>query len=59
MLRWNPLLKALGERLRLQGKPKMLIVGAAMRKLLHLCVGVLKSGRSFDANHANVAGQTS
>lgn len=47
-LRWNPLLRAMGERLRAQGKSKMLIVGAAMRKLLHLAFGVLKSGKPFD-----------
>ena len=29
---------------------KMLIVGAAMRKLLPLAFGVLKSGKPFDAN---------
>jgi transposase len=49
-LRWNPLIKALGLRLSAQGKPKMLILGAAMRKLLHLAYGVLKSGKVFDEN---------
>jgi transposase len=49
-LRWNPLIKALGLRLAAQGKPKMLILGAAMRKLLHLAYGVLKSGKPFDVN---------
>jgi transposase len=49
-LRWNPLIQALGQRLLAQGKPKMLILGAAMRKLLHLAYGVLKSGKPFDAN---------
>jgi transposase len=47
-LRFNPLIKARGLRLSAQGKPKMLIIGAAMRKLLHLAYGVLKSKRSFD-----------
>jgi len=47
-LRFNPLIKALGLRLSAQGKSKMLIIGAAMRKLLHLAYGVLKSGRPFD-----------
>ena len=47
-LRFNPLIKALGLRLSAQGKPKMLIIGAAMRKLLHLAYGVLKSKRPFD-----------
>jgi hypothetical protein len=30
----------------------MLIVGAAMRKLLHLAFGVLKSGKPFDPSFA-------
>ena len=47
-LRFNPLIKAFGLRLSVQGKSKMLIIGAAMRKLLHLAYGVLKSQRPFD-----------
>lgn len=49
-LRFNPLIKSFGLRLLAQGKSKMLIIGAAMRKLLHLAYGVLKSKRPFDAN---------
>jgi hypothetical protein len=30
------------------GKPPMLIIGAMMRKLIHVAFGVLKSGKSFD-----------
>ena len=33
-------------------KPKMLIIGAAMRKLIHVAFGVLKSGRPYDASCA-------
>ena len=51
-LRHNPLIRALRERLLAAGKPRMLIVGAAMRKLLHLAVGVLRSGRPFDPDFA-------
>ena len=40
--------RALAERLRARGKRPMVIVGAAMRKLLHLIYGVLKSGKPFD-----------
>ncbi|RMG95811.1 MAG: IS110 family transposase, partial [Chloroflexi bacterium] len=29
----------------------MTIVGAAMRKLLHLAYGVLKTGKPFDPNY--------
>lgn len=50
-LRYNPVLKAMRERLLAAGKAKMAIVGAAMRKLVHLIYGVLKSGRPFDANY--------
>ncbi len=34
--------------LRARGKRPMVIVGAAMRKLLPLIYGVLKSGKPFD-----------
>jgi transposase len=47
-LRFNPLIRAMGLRLSSAGKSKMLIVGAAMRKLLHIAYGVLKSGKPFD-----------
>jgi transposase len=47
-LRFNPLIKSFGLRLSAQGKSKMLIIGAAMRKLLHIAYGVLKSQRPFD-----------
>ena len=49
-LRFNPLVRALGLRLQEKGKPKMLIIGAAMRKMIHLAYGVLKSNRPFDPN---------
>jgi transposase len=52
-LRFNPTLRALQTRLRAAGKPPMVIVGAAMRKLIHLAFGVLKSGRAYDATHAH------
>ncbi len=49
-LRCNAAVKAFGERLKERGKEKMVVLGAAMRKLLHICYGVLKSGRPFDAS---------
>lgn len=51
-LRFNPTLQALQTRLRAAGKPPMVIVGAAMRKLIHLAFGVLKSGRAYDPTYA-------
>jgi transposase len=47
-LRFNPLIKAFGLRLSAAGKSKMLILGAAMRKLLHIAYGVLKSKQPFN-----------
>ena len=54
-LRHNPQIKALGERLRQRGRCEMAIIGAAMRKLLHLIFGVIKTGKPFDENHACTA----
>lgn len=48
-LRFNPAIAALRARLLAAGKAKKLIVGAAMRKLLQIAFGVLKSGLPFDA----------
>ncbi len=45
----NPTIKAFIARLKASGKPSMLIIGAAMRKLVHIIYGVLKSGKAFDA----------
>jgi transposase len=42
---WGKKFKA---RLLANGKPKMLIIGAMMRKLIHVVFGVLKSGKKFD-----------
>jgi len=50
-LRYNPILMAMKQRLTDAGKSKMAIVGAAMRKLVHLIYGVLKSGVPFDADY--------
>src|SRR5690606_34101186 len=49
-MRHNEVVKRFAERLLGQGKKKMVVLGAAMRKLLHLCYGVLHSGRPFDAS---------
>ena len=51
-LRCNPLVQALGQRLRLRGKHTMVIIAAAMRKLIHIAFGVLKSGKPFNPNLA-------
>lgn len=47
-LRTNPIIAALGQRLAAKGKTGKLAVGAAMRKLLRLIFGVLKTQKPFD-----------
>ena len=47
-LRHNPVVRAFGERLRAHGLPPKAVVVAAIRKLLHLVYGGLKSGQPFD-----------
>ncbi|MEM9664568.1 MAG: IS110 family transposase, partial [Bacteroidota bacterium] len=49
-MRHNEAIHVFAERLRARGKAKMAVVGASMRKLLHICFGVLKSGQVFDAS---------
>ena len=51
-LRYNPAIMAMGKRLTESGKAKMAIVGAAIRKLVHIIYGVLKNGVPFDQNYA-------
>ena len=46
----NPHIKAMYERLIGRGKPKMAAIGAAMRKLAHLCFGVVKTGQPYHPN---------
>ena len=54
-IRWNPHVKAVYERLRARGKSKMSAIGAAMRKLVHLCFGVLKTRKPYQHDYAKIA----
>jgi transposase len=47
-LRHNPVVQALGQRLKQRGRSGKYVVVAAMRKLLRLIFGVIKSGKPFD-----------
>lgn len=47
--RHNPVIIALAKRLELKGLSPKAIVGASMRKLVHLIYGVIKSGQPFQA----------
>jgi transposase len=50
--RWNPIIAGLHQRMLGRGMSKMTIIVACMRKLLHLCYGVLKTRKPFDPNHS-------
>lgn len=54
-IKYNPLIKAMSVRLKERGLCPMQIIGAAMRKLVHLADGVLKSRRPFDPALAKAA----
>jgi len=54
-IKHNPPIRALGERMKERRKCPMEIIGAAMRKLVHIAYGVLKSGRPFDPEMAKTA----
>src|SRR5512135_339718 len=51
-IRYNPHVKALYERLLARGKAKKAALGAAMRKLVHLCFGVFKTRQPYQADDA-------
>jgi transposase len=50
--KYNPHVKMVYDRLVARGKAKMAALGAAMRKLVHLCFGVLKTRMRYQANYA-------
>lgn len=50
-MRHNPVLHSFAHRLLAAGKPKLVVIAAVMRKLLHLAFGVLKHGQPFDPNY--------
>lgn len=51
-LRFNPPIRTFCQRLKANGKNGKAIACAAMRKLIHIAFGVLKSGKPFDPNYA-------
>jgi len=53
-MRHNPIVRDLADRLEKRGKHRMVIIGAAMRKLLHLAFGVLKNRTPFDPNYLSI-----
>lgn len=51
-IRYHPHVKALYERLVARGKAKKAALGAAMRKLVHLCFGVITTRKPYQADYA-------
>jgi transposase len=51
--KYNPIVHTFCARFSQTGLKPMEVVGAAMRKLLHLVFGILKTGRPFDPNYLN------
>ena len=49
--RTNPHVKVVYERLLARGKSKMSSLGAAMRKLVHLCFGVIKTQQPYQHDY--------
>jgi transposase len=54
-LRRNPHIKAHYDKLVASGRCKSVALGAAMRKLVHLCFGVLRSRQPYRADYVNPA----
>ena len=50
-MKHNPIIKCFCEQLHQRGKPKMVVVCAAMRKLIHIIFGVLHSQKPFNATY--------
>jgi transposase len=53
--RVNPDIRAHYKRLLAQGKSKMSALGAAMRKLVHICFGVIKNQQPYKPRSAHAA----
>ena len=47
----NPLISPLIDRMEKEGRADKIIIGAIMRKLLHIAYGVLKTGKPFDPKY--------
>ena len=47
----NPILRPFAQRWLAAGKPKLAVIAAVMRKLLHLVYGILTSGQPFNPHH--------
>jgi transposase len=53
--RWNAIVATFCDRLSLSGLRPMEVIGAAMRKLIHLIFGILKRGKPFDPDYLSTS----
>ena len=56
--RWSPVVRAYAQKLLAKGKPKLVVVVAVMRKLLHAIYGMLKTDTDFRPEKFYVPPQT-
>ncbi len=50
-MRYNPLCRTFGQRLKEKGEKSIVVTGDIMTKLLHLIFGILRSGKLFNPSH--------
>jgi transposase len=55
-LRYNPICRTFGQRLKEKGKKSIVVIGALMTKLPHLMFGILISGEPFNPIHLQSPG---
>ena len=51
-LRFNSTIKSFAQQLAENGKTKIVIIGAVMRKMVHIMYGVIKSEQEFNPAYA-------
>lgn len=54
--RYNPQIKAMGDRLAAAGKPPKVVLVACMRKLLTILNAILRTGQPWNPNHQTAPG---
>jgi transposase len=50
-MRYIPLCRTSGQRLKEKGRKSIVVIGAILTKLLHLIFGILRSGKPFNPTH--------
>jgi transposase len=47
-MQYNPLIKDFAARLKMRGKPALVVITAVMRKMIIILNGILKTGMPWD-----------